>query len=84
MYSSNGPVPLPNCTFSPFEHQNTNEIIMKNVSHATMGEAHIYAAIAKADGEVSKDERARAPYYATKSQNLFEYHRKQSKNQRRY
>ncbi len=57
---------------------------MKNVSHATMGEAHIYAAIAKADGEVSKDERARAPYYATKSQNLFEYHRKQSKNQRRY
>ena len=43
----------------------------KESEKAALGEAHLYAAIVKADGKVSKDERARAPYYAKKSQELF-------------
>ena len=43
----------------------------KNISDAIFGEAHLYAAIVKVDGDVSKDERASAPYYAKKSQELF-------------
>lgn len=37
----------------------------------TKGEAHLYVAVAKADGIVSMKERARAPYYAQKSQDVF-------------
>ena len=37
----------------------------------TKGEAHLYVAVAKADGIVSMKERARAPYYASKSQEVF-------------
>ncbi|MFC1504683.1 hypothetical protein ACFL6D_04635 [Spirochaetota bacterium] len=36
------------------------------------GEAHIYAAIAKADGEVSGIEKARAPYLGGKAQKVFD------------
>lgn len=35
------------------------------------GEAHLYVAVAKADGEVSRNERIRAPYFAGKSQRRF-------------
>lgn len=42
-----------------------------NIELQTLGEAHLYVAITKADGNVSKDERAFAPFYAMKSQKLF-------------
>lgn len=38
----------------------------------SLGEAHLYVAVAKADGLLSQKERARAPYYARKSQELFD------------
>lgn len=38
----------------------------------SLGEAHLYVAVAKADGVVSQKERARIPYYAGKSQKLFD------------
>ncbi len=37
----------------------------------SLGEAHLYVAIAKADGIITMNERARAPYYALKSQDVF-------------
>ena len=37
----------------------------------SLGEAHCYVAIVKADGRVSRGERARAPYHARKSQKRF-------------
>lgn len=37
----------------------------------SLGEAHLYVAIAKADGIITMSERARAPYYALKSQDVF-------------
>ncbi len=37
----------------------------------SLGEAHLYVAVAKIDGIVSMKERARAPYYAQKSQDVF-------------
>lgn len=36
------------------------------------GEAHLYVAVAKADGIVSEMERVRAPYYAFKSQDVLD------------
>jgi hypothetical protein len=38
------------------------------VRHRSRGEAHLYVAVAKADGKISEEERARAPYHARKSQ----------------
>ena len=38
----------------------------------SLGEAHLYVAVAKADGLLSQKERARAPYYAKKSQKVFD------------
>lgn len=38
----------------------------------SLGEAHLYIAVAKADGILSQRERARAPYYARKSQKVFD------------
>jgi hypothetical protein len=35
------------------------------------GEAHLYVGVAKADGFISTKEHARAPYYAQKSQDIF-------------
>ena len=35
-------------------------------------QAHLYAGIAKADGEVSKKEYAQVPYYAERAQKFFE------------
>ncbi len=37
----------------------------------SQGEAHLYVAVAKADGVITMNERARAPYYAQKSQDVF-------------
>ncbi len=42
-----------------------------NLDLQAEGEAHLYVAIIKADGGVTKEERAFAPYYAVKSQKLF-------------
>ena len=38
----------------------------------SLGEAHLYVAVAKADGIISQKEHARAPFYAQKSQNVFD------------
>lgn len=37
----------------------------------SLGEAHCFAAVVKADGAVSRGERVRAPYHAGKSQERF-------------
>lgn len=37
----------------------------------SLGEAHLYIAIAKVDGIVTMKERARTPHYAQKSQDVF-------------
>lgn len=42
-----------------------------NLDLQAEGEAHLYVAILKADGNVSKEERAFASYYAVKSQRFF-------------
>lgn len=42
-----------------------------NLDLQAEGEAHIYVAIIKADGRVTEEERAFAPFYAVKSQELF-------------
>lgn len=42
-----------------------------NLDLQAEGEAHLYVAIMKSDGTVTKEERAFAPYYAVKSQKLF-------------
>ncbi len=39
--------------------------------YRSLGEAHLYIAIAKADGIITTKERVRAPYYAQKSQDVF-------------
>lgn len=45
----------------------------ENVFHyRSMGEAHLFIAIAKADGVLSKSEILRLPYHAVKSQHLFD------------
>jgi hypothetical protein len=41
------------------------------LSQLSLGEAHCYVAIAKADGRVTRQERARAPYHARESQKRF-------------
>lgn len=38
------------------------------VRYRSRGEAHLYVAVAKADGKISEKERAWAPYHARKSQ----------------
>ena len=38
------------------------------VRYRSRGEAHLYVAVAKSDGKISEEERARAPYHARKSQ----------------
>ncbi len=43
----------------------------KNTNLRSLAEAHLYVAVAKADGIVTIKERARAPYYAQKSQSVF-------------
>ncbi len=43
----------------------------KSTEYRSIGEAHLYVAVAKADGVVSSKERLGAPYYAQKSQNVF-------------
>jgi hypothetical protein len=39
--------------------------------YRSLGEAHLYIAVAKADGIITVKERVRAPYYAQKSQDVF-------------
>jgi hypothetical protein len=41
------------------------------LSQLSLGEAHCYVAVVKADGRVTSGERARAPYHAKKSQKRF-------------
>lgn len=43
----------------------------KTVELQSVGEAHLYVAVAKADGVISDLERIRIPYYAQKSQKQF-------------
>ena len=38
----------------------------------SLGEAHLYVAVAKVDGIISQKEHARAPFYAQKSQEVFD------------
>jgi hypothetical protein len=45
---------------------------MEKKSYILRAEAHLYVAVAKADGMVTKKEYAATPYYAMKSQNFFD------------
>ncbi|MBD3418649.1 MAG: hypothetical protein GF398_00885 [Chitinivibrionales bacterium] len=44
--------------------------MLKNAK--SKGEAHLYVAVAKADGIISHIEKVRAPYYAEKSQKMLD------------
>ncbi|MFP4417008.1 MAG: hypothetical protein ACOC4C_02445 [Fibrobacterota bacterium] len=44
----------------------------KVIRYRSLGEAHLFVAIAKADGILSESEILRLPHYAAKSQHLFD------------